>query len=99
MGGMQQTPSTTAPAVTESADPAWDEFYSHAHTFRPTPFAQWARDRFENEIRPAFVIDLACGNGRDALFFAGMQVPVVGVDRSESGIEAAEQHVRERNAD
>jgi SAM-dependent methyltransferase len=39
---------------------------------------------------PSVIFDLACGNGRDAAFFADHGVPVIGADLSKVGIASAQ---------
>ena len=66
----------------------WDEYYSERRadqTLVPSQFAVF----FANEVdgRIDGILDVGCGNGRDARFFAGIGYSVVGIDSSPGAIE------------
>lgn len=71
----------------------WDEFYRNRKGVDfPTPFAEFC---LKNYVHPkARILELGCGNGRDAFYFARHGIPVVGLDQSEVAI-AANQDRRE----
>jgi len=61
-----------------------------------TRMAAWALARLaENDIRPAHVLDLACGTGEAALAFAATGCEVAGVDRSAAMLEIARGKARD----
>lgn len=62
----------------------WDTYYrSRSVPDLPSQFAVFVL----NEFRPAAVVDVGCGSGRDALFFASQGIPTLGVDASASAVE------------
>lgn len=62
----------------------WDSFYDRAHpAYNPSPFAQFIQGRFPNQLN---LIDVGCGNGRDAFFFSQHRERVVGIDASTTAI-------------
>ncbi len=67
-------------------EPYWDHFYDGASPMSPTPFAQYAAQFWFPQ--PTNILELGCGNGRDASWFASRGHAVVGVDLSESAIGA-----------
>ncbi len=65
----------------------WQNFYAQQAASKalqlPSQFAAFV----SNEIsRNSFVVDLGCGNGRDALFFGRHGFDVLGIDRSENAV-------------
>jgi SAM-dependent methyltransferase len=75
---MLMNPARTA------ADGYWDNYYSSTDVPElPSQFAVFAA----GELPAKAVVDLGCGNGRDSLFFARRNVPVLGVDASHAAIE------------
>lgn len=65
---------------------AMDDFYAHDAITSPSAFAQWIA---EAGADIAAVIDLGCGNGRDAVFFADRGLPVTAIDSSSYAVAAA----------
>jgi SAM-dependent methyltransferase len=66
----------------------WDEYYASRTTGGrrlPSQFATFVAGELG---RPHRIIELGCGDGRDALFFATYGHDVVGVDGSSAAIEA-----------
>lgn len=65
----------------------WDDFYRSAHSDIETPstFAIWCRPLLATGLR---LVELGCGNGRDAVFFAHEGMDVVGCDQSEIAIQS-----------
>lgn len=64
----------------------WENFYAHRWFAEPSPFA---RELAARSDVPHTVLDLGCGDGRDALHFAQAGCRVVGVDRSRHGLSRA----------
>ena len=60
---------------------------------RPWPTTIAFRDEFSKGSR---VIDMGCGNGRNALFFAEKGIMVTGVDTSPDLLEIARENARQR---
>ena len=59
----------------------WEEYYAHADRIpeTPSPFAMFLVE--ENTIADKSIIELGCGNGRDAKFFAKIAASVTAVDQ------------------
>lgn len=65
----------------------WGSFYAEdAAPRRPSPFAQTVADALVPGTR---ILEIGCGNGRDACFFAGQGHDVVAIDRSPEAVDAA----------
>ncbi len=64
----------------------WEEFYkTQNEELKPSLFAKTI---LSTTINPGYsIIELGCGNGRDAIFFANEGLKVVAVDQCESEIE------------
>jgi SAM-dependent methyltransferase len=72
----------------------WASFYARTEFNSPSSFFATVNDRPD---LPDTVLDIGCGDGRDALAFAAAERSVVGLDRSETAIrhataKAAAQH-------
>jgi SAM-dependent methyltransferase len=68
-------------------DPAyWNTYYEQRGFASESSFARWIRGQLSQQ---AIVIDLGCGDGRDAAFFANCGHTVVAVDRAASAIARA----------
>ena len=63
-----------------------DDFYAHDAITSPSAFAQWTAAAGAGV---AAVIDLGCGNGRDAVFLADRGPSVTAVDSSSYAAAAA----------
>ena len=81
----------------------WDAFYGDRD--RPIPFfrnvpdehaAQWVE---AETLKPGRVLELGCGPGRNAVFFAGKGFQVDAVDMSEEALRWARERAIERNVD
>ena len=70
----------------------WNRYYQNkVCSTLPSPFAQYVSTLVEPGKT---LVDLGCGNGRDAVYFAGQGLNVVGMDLSASAIEMLEaQHI------
>ena len=78
------------PARDERAD-YWESYYRTRSTNGrklPSQFAAFVAGELEGRYH---VIDLGCGDGRDAMFFASYGHEVVAVDGSRAAIEACRQ--------
>jgi len=78
--------ATEVTGLTEDRQDYWDGYYAaHRPVSRPLPsqFASFVAGELEEPHR---VVELGCGNGRDAIFFAGYGHEVVGVDASEAAV-------------
>lgn len=67
------------------ADPKYDQYYRDDPAACGAPFAEL--EAFCATAGPGSVLDLGCGQGRDALMFARAGHRVVGVDVSSVGVE------------
>lgn len=70
----------------------WNRYYQNkVCSTLPSPFAQYVSTLVEPGKT---LVDLGCGNGRDAVYLAGQGLNVVGMDLSASAIEMLEaQHI------
>ena len=63
----------------------WNEYYRQKRAEdMPSLFAQYV---FDNLNEGESLVDLGCGNGRDALYFCRNRIDVTAIDQSETGIE------------
>ncbi len=84
-------------AVSEEVVPYWDAFYATGRMpplpssmFSPSPFArELIANVFNPYAKPLRIIELGCGNGRDANYFAANGHAVVAIDRSRVAIDQA----------
>ncbi|MGH8232711.1 MAG: adenylyl-sulfate kinase [Rhodanobacteraceae bacterium] len=63
----------------------WTQFYRNYDKQPPSPFAIACAPRFQAS---ASLLELGCGNGRDATFFAQRGLHVTALDRSTAAIES-----------
>lgn len=68
---------------------AWSNFYAHHEFNDASTFAHHVVGVLETTY---LVLDLGCGEGRDARLFAAASHPTVGVDRSSVGVRKAIEH-------
>lgn len=63
----------------------WDNFYKNFKEEKPSDFARFI---FESEIigKNDWILDIGCGNGRDAIFFKRFYKNVFGVDSADLDI-------------
>ena len=67
----------------------WNQYYQNqVCSTQPSPFARYVSTLVEPGRE---LVDLGCGNGRDALYFAGLGLKVVGMDLSASAIQMLEE--------
>jgi len=72
--------------------PYWDAYYAERRqqqSFLPSQFAAFVAGELGTDAEA--VLDVGCGNGRDALFLAGLGYRVVGVDASPEAVALCEQ--------
>jgi len=69
----------------------WESFYSQEKgVFQPSPFAEAVEAMLPSASR---LLEIGCGNGRDAAYFASKNHEVVAIDLSDAAIELCrEQH-------
>jgi uncharacterized SAM-dependent methyltransferase len=75
----------------DNEDLYWNEFYSTKPTrdlLVPSQFASFVASECKSV---GTVVDIACGNGRDSLFFATFFPTVVGIDESSVAVESCAQ--------
>lgn len=82
-------PYTSTPSHCQFTD-YWDRFYLATPHLKPSRFATHAAQQWLT--RPLDLLEIGCGNGRDAVWFAGQGHSVLGVDLSEKAIEACRNH-------
>jgi cyclopropane fatty-acyl-phospholipid synthase-like methyltransferase len=62
----------------------WDKYYKSKDVpALPSQFAVFMLGEFQ----PGAVVDIGCGSGRDAFYFANQHIPTVGIDGSTSAVE------------
>lgn len=62
----------------------WNQYYKNrVCSQEPSPFAQYVATLVESGKR---MVELGCGNGRDAVFFAGRELQVTALDMSREAI-------------
>lgn len=74
----------------------WAEFYSRNDFLEGSTFFEFVNDQ---QTMPSTVIDIGCGDGRDSFAFARAGKKVVGLDRSEVGVDHAEKKARGTDLD
>jgi SAM-dependent methyltransferase len=77
-------------AMRDARTDYWDEYYAgRASRVRrlPSQFAAFIAGELDQRHR---IIELGCGDGRDALFFASYGHDVIGVDASHTAVEACQ---------
>lgn len=71
----------------------WKRFYGDRHTMMPSAFATSVAVEWHG---PHKVLEIGCGNGRDALFFASLGHHVLGLDAASTAVEQCRSVARER---
>ena len=74
---------------------AYDKYYQTANLFGD-PYPELI-DFFKNYPQRGRLLDLGCGQGRDAIPLAGLGYVVTGIDNSKVGIEQMNKVVRTEN--
>jgi SAM-dependent methyltransferase len=77
----------------------WDKVYSNDSAFfgeDPSNFSQMCyRDFKKHHVNK--LLELGCGQGRDTLFFASLDLDVYAIDSSKVAIESLKQKITEEN--
>lgn len=83
--------SAGAETVNTGKSDHWESFYyNHKGEQAPSPFAQHFADGLRGAER---LLEIGCGNGRDASFFRSRGLEVVAIDASSAAIESCrKQH-------
>lgn len=72
----------------------WNEYYTSAHlVFEPSSFALNVSAELKNDCE---LLEIGCGNGRDAAYFSRLAHRVTALDPSESAIELCKQRYSAR---
>jgi SAM-dependent methyltransferase len=85
---MDQDDPTLTDAMRDARTGYWDDYYAvRATPVRklPSQFATFVAGELDQRYR---VIELGCGDGRDAMFFASYGHEVIGVDASHTAVDA-----------
>ena len=70
--------------VRDSSKTYWDMFYAeNSLTHRPSSFAEFCLPQMD---KLKYIVELGCGNGRDACYFAQNNLKVIAFDRSHEAI-------------
>ena len=80
----------------------WCTYYgSHEAPVLPSQFALFIANEIQTGELPqaGTILDIGCGNGRDALFFLGMGYQVRGLDQSGAAIEACRERLDDYTGD
>ena len=69
----------------------WNALYQTQHDIlKPSSFAKMVRKKYAAPMQS--LLELGCGNGRDAVFFANEGVKVTAIDQCENAINAIKEH-------
>ena len=74
----------------------WETFYKTKADKVPTDPSSFARWVAERQPRPASLIDVGSGTGRDSIWLAAQGITVLGCDYSAAGVEYARERALER---
>ena len=76
----------------------WDKVYVEDNSFfgdEPSHFAQMCYDKFIESNNIKRILELGCGQGRDALYFATKGFQIYALDSSKIGIESINSKAKE----
>lgn len=74
----------------------WSKYYSQAKVpDSPSLFAQYCLPLFENRQR---ILEIGCGNGRDAQYFLKQNLSVVAIDKSPAAIDHCKAAIQSEKA-
>ena len=70
-------------------DSYWNKYYKKIELFniKPSSFSKFCYNKFIKATKKKDILDIGCGNGRDAIFFFKKGLKVVGVDKSVVAIK------------
>jgi SAM-dependent methyltransferase len=78
----------------------WNRIYQTDSSFfgeEPSRFAILCYDNYMNKNNVRKMLELGCGQGRDALFFASKGIEVSALDYSNVAIDGLIEHAKEKN--
>ena len=66
----------------------WNSYYKmHKKPANPSPFAKYLGENYLNNLSERkTMIELGCGNGRDAIYFGEIGINIIGVDQSNAAV-------------
>lgn len=74
----------------------WSKFYAaRSAVSSPSPFAMHCIDLFKPGQR---ILEIGCGNGRDANYFSENGFPIVAIDKSREAINSCIKNIPNKNA-
>lgn len=66
----------------------WENFYAmHRINDKPSSFAEYVINKYYDQQGGAKLLELGCGNGRDAIFFCKNNISAVAIDLAEEEIK------------
>lgn len=75
----------------------WRDYYGAQNSLSPPRLpSQFALFALSVRPVPGMIVDLGCGSGRDALFFAEQRIPTLGLDYAQTAIDANRLNAEER---
>lgn len=66
----------------------WDSYYkTNKKQTNPSPFAKYLGENYlNNQSEKKTMIELGCGDGRDAVYFGEIGINIIGVDQSNAAV-------------
>jgi len=74
----------------------WRRFYKQINFNEGSPFFEYTTSNHET---PRLIIDIGCGDGRDSFAFARSGKQVLGIDRSDAGVDRAQRRSESEHLD
>ena len=67
----------------------WNKYYQNTRFInaKPSNFSKFCFNKFIKRAKKKSILDIGCGNGRDAIFFFKKGLKVVGIDKSATVIK------------
>ena len=67
----------------------WNKYYKKIAFVKTTPsnFSKFCYNKFIKKSKKKNILDIGCGNGRDAIFFFKKGLKVTGIDKSSAAIK------------
>lgn len=73
--------------------PHWDKFYKkNIVPVEPSSFCEFVMDQLKKDTK---LLEIGCGNGRDAAYFSMKGIDVTAIDRSDAAIEECQRSHKE----